>query len=111
MGHTAQEQPSGNARIRLRELPRLRPAAVHDAINYPIENADRTQYASAIGAGLPIGSGAVEATWKTFVNQRMKRSRSCWKTTTGEPGIHLRAMALGDRWDDAAAAHAAIASG
>lgn len=61
-------------------------------INYFKNNRQRCQYAEIAEANLPIGSGIVEATCKTLVSQRLKRSGMCWKDEGGQAILTFRAL-------------------
>ena len=74
---------------------------VGDAIRYLSARKDLMRYAEAHRRGFPIGSGAVEATCKSLVSQRMKRSGCRWKPRTGDEVLQLRALQLSDRWEPA----------
>lgn len=74
---------------------------VHEAITYLENHRELLGYPGARRRGLPIGSGATEATCKTLFTTRMKRSGARWKEETARDVINLRALALSDRWDAA----------
>ncbi|MEK9726198.1 MAG: hypothetical protein VW405_22290 [Rhodospirillaceae bacterium] len=79
------------------------PEALSDAITYLDRNAHRMRYKRLRDRGLPIGSGHVEATCKTLVSTRMKRSGARWKPPGGQAILSLRSLAKSSRWDDAMA--------
>ena len=74
------------------------PEALYDALTYIENNRERMRYASMRKAGLPVGSGHVEATCKTIVSVRMKRAGARWKEHSGQAILNLRSLACSHRW-------------
>ena len=96
LGILGELRAAGRAHVQIGEN---RP--VHEAITYVDSHHALMNYAKVRAAGLPIGSGNVEATCKTLVQVRMKRAGSRWKPTTGRHVLQLRALAVSDRWAEA----------
>ncbi len=69
------------------------PEGLHHALTYIENNRERLRYATHRSAGLPIGSGHVEATCKTIVTVRCKRSGSRWRPDGAQAVLVLRALA------------------
>lgn len=94
--------PTSNPEGELGEdLSSKTPEAIHNALRYIRNHRERLRYASAYHAGLPIGSGHVEATAKTIFETRIKRTGCRWKPAGGQALISLRALATSnsERWN------------
>jgi len=78
------------------------PEPLFEAVRYFTNQHDRMGYAAARGAGLPIGSGSVEATCKTLVTMRMKRPGARWTLRGGQAILSLRSLATSGLWPTAA---------
>jgi hypothetical protein len=61
----------------------------------------RMLYAEYIRNSLPIASGVMEATCKTLVTQRLKRSGMAWIQSGGQAILTLRSLIQSNRWQPA----------
>ena len=82
-----------------RRWPRRKKIA--QELNYFRRNRHRMQYAATKAAGMPIGSGVVEAANKTLVTVRMKRSGARWSIEGGQAILTFRSLAKARRFDRA----------
>ena len=71
------------------------------ALRHFMKNRHRMQYSALRKAGLPIGSGAVEAANKVLVTQRMKCSGMRWSMDGGQAILSFRALVESKRFDAA----------
>ena len=56
-------------------------------------------YAAALKAGLPIGSGEVESGHRSVIQARLKLSGAWWQEETAESMLALRTLRTNDEWD------------
>ena len=59
---------------------------------------DRMDYPAYQREHLPIASGVIEATCKTLVTQRLKRSGMAWSPAGGQALLTFRSLIQSDRW-------------
>ena len=74
---------------------------IGEVLRYFRRNRHRMRYADTQARHLPIGSGVVEATCKTLVTQRLKRSGMRWRCAGGQAILTLRALIQSSRFDQA----------
>ena len=72
---------------------------IAQVLGYFRNNRHRMGYAEAKDQGLPIGSGVVEATCKTLVTERLKRSGMRWSERGGQAVLTLRALLQSHRFE------------
>ena len=101
--HVLRHEAAGVARVirALRHLRSKHPECerIAQVLGYFRNNQHRMGYAEAKDKGLPIGSGVVEATCKTLVTERLKRSGMRWSERGGQAILTLRALLQSNRFD------------
>ena len=64
-----------------------------------MNHRERMRYADYISQGFTIGSGLIEAAYKTVVQHCLKRSGVTWSPTGGQQALNLRALVKPGRSD------------
>jgi hypothetical protein len=75
--------------------------AMHTTLAYVRDHRHRMRYAALRAQNVPIGSGVVDAAWKTLVSQRLKRSGMRWRHTGGQAILTFRALGQSERFERA----------
>lgn len=68
-------------------------------LRYLNKNEKRIDYKLYRGKGLAIGSGAIEASHRTVVQSRMKKSGQRWSNQGAQNMLNLRVAFKSERWD------------
>jgi hypothetical protein len=83
---------------RRKEVP-PKEAPVRSAYEYIQERRQYLDYAGALAAGLPIGSGEVEGSHRYVLQQRLKIAGAWWLERTAESMLQLRVVRANGDWD------------
>jgi ribosomal protein L34E len=78
---------------------------VRKAVGYFTTNAARMDYPTFLARQLPIGSGAVESSCKTLIEEREKGAGMRWTKTNAQAVASLRALWRSGRWNEFWATH------
>lgn len=72
---------------------------VRDAYRYIANRPGQFNYAQAIAAQLPIGSGEVESAHRYVIQKRLKLSGAWWSPANAQAMLNLRSLRANHRWD------------
>lgn len=91
------------ARLAAASEPALEPeetAPVRCAHRYLANRPDQLDYAGALAAGLPIGSGLIEGGHRHVLHARLKISGAWWLSANAEAMIQARVCRANGQWAD-----------
>jgi len=80
------------------ERPEQKEAPVRSAHGYIKERREHLDYAGALAAGLPIGSGEVESGHRHVLQKRLKIAGAWWLERNAEAMLQLRAVRANKDW-------------
>lgn len=80
------------------EAPEQKEAPVRSAHHYIDERREHLDYAGAVAAGLPIGSGEVESGHRHVLQKRLKIAGAWWLEPNAEAMLQLRAVRANNDW-------------
>ena len=75
-------------------------APVRRCQRYIANRPGQFDYAQAIAANLPIGSGEVESAHRYVIQKRLKLPGAWWTTDNAQAMLNLRSMRANHRWHD-----------
>lgn len=81
------------------EPAKQEPAPVRSAYDYISERKQHMDYADALTAGLPIGSGEVEGGHRHVLQKRLKIPGAWWLERNAEAMLQLRTVRANGDWD------------
>jgi hypothetical protein len=81
------------------EPPEQKEAPVRSAHHYIHERREHLDYAWALAAGLPIGSGEVESGHRHVLQKRLKIAGAWWLDRNAEAMLQLRAVRANQDWN------------
>jgi hypothetical protein len=76
------------------------PRPVRDAHRYIANRPNQFNYAAAMAANLPIGSGEVESAHRYVIQKRLKLPGAWWKPDNAQAMLNLRCLRANHRWND-----------
>jgi hypothetical protein len=82
------------------EDPEQKETPVRSAYQYINKRREHLDYAGALAAGLPIGSGEVESGHRHVLQQRLKIAGAWWLERNAESMLQLRAVRASKDWEN-----------
>lgn len=96
----AHVEPPASPAARARSADAISPTPVRDCERYLRARREQLDYAGALAAGLPIGSGLIESGHRHVVQARLKRPGAWWYERNAGFMLALRVVRANEDWTD-----------